>query len=133
MLYGLARISALAGSLLLNLETVFTILFAVFVFRAHLGSGDVTPPVFVVLGAVLLGYQPGRVSGDIPGALAIAGACLSWAIDNNLSQRLSLRDPMAVVQIKATGAGLISMTLALLSGHASPAPALLIGSLLLGR
>jgi len=132
MLFGLAKISALAGSLLLNLEAVFTILIAVFVFREHLGLDSAIGSVLVILGAALLGYQPGPVRGDIAGVLAIAGACLSWAIDNNLSQRLSLRDPMAVVQLKASGAGLTSMTLALVSGHAFPAPAPLIGSLLLG-
>lgn len=59
MLYGLARISALAASLLLNLEAVFTILLAVFVFREHLGSPGVTASALGVLGAVLLGgYEP---------------------------------------------------------------------------
>jgi drug/metabolite transporter (DMT)-like permease len=70
--------------------------------------------------------------GSVAGALAIAGACLSWAIDNNLSQRLSLRDPMAVAQVKAAGAGLTSLALALLSVYALPPPALTIGSLMLG-
>ena len=40
------------------------------------------------------------------GALALAGACVAWAIDNNLTQRLSLRDPVAIVQMKAAGAAL---------------------------
>jgi drug/metabolite transporter (DMT)-like permease len=132
MLFGLVRISALAGSLLLNLEAVFTILLAVFAFREHLGFGSVAASVFVVLGAVLLSYQPGAVRGDIVGALAIAGACLSWAIDNNLSQRLSIRDPVAVAQIKAAGAGVTNMMFALVSGHLLPPSTVLIDSLILG-
>ncbi|HEY4729681.1 MAG TPA: hypothetical protein VIH41_01030, partial [Myxococcales bacterium] len=36
MLFGLARLSGLAGSLLLNLETPFTIALAVLVFGEHL-------------------------------------------------------------------------------------------------
>src|SRR5438094_860951 len=37
MLFGLARVSAVVGSLLLNLETPLTILLAVMLFREHLG------------------------------------------------------------------------------------------------
>jgi drug/metabolite transporter (DMT)-like permease len=132
MLFGLARVSALAGSLLLNLEAVFTILLAVLWFREHLGLSGATPAVAVIVGAVLVGYQPGLVRGDALGVLAIVGACLSWAIDNNLSQRLSVRDPVAVAQCKTAGAGAATMTLALLAGYALPAPRFLAGSLALG-
>lgn len=132
MLFGLARISALAGSLLLNLEAVFTILIAVLIFGEHLGMSGAMASVIVIVGAVLVGYQPGPVRGDTLGVLAIVGACLSWAIDNNLSQRLSVRDPVAVAQFKTAGAGATTMMLALLTGSALPAPLFLASSLALG-
>jgi drug/metabolite transporter (DMT)-like permease len=86
----------------------------------------------VIFGAVLIGYSGGSAEGQLVGVLAIVGACLSWAIDNNLSQRVSLRDPTAVVQVKTAGAGLISLTLALAAGHSVPAPKFLTGALALG-
>jgi drug/metabolite transporter (DMT)-like permease len=132
MLFGLARISSLTGSLLLNLEAVFTIGFAVLVFHEHLDRSSTIASAIVVLGAVLLSYQPGAVSGTLVGVAAIVGACLSWAIDNNLSQRLSLRDPITIVQVKSAGGGLTSLALALVTGHMLPAPALLFGVLALG-
>jgi drug/metabolite transporter (DMT)-like permease len=132
MLFGLSRISAMAGSLLLNLEAVFTIAIAVFAFQEHLGLSSLAASIFVVLGALLLGYQPSGVHSDTLGILAIVGACLCWAIDNNPSQRLSVRDPTAVVQVKTAGAGATSMMLAQVSGHVVPTPAFLIDSLLLG-
>jgi drug/metabolite transporter (DMT)-like permease len=132
MLFGLARISALTGSLLLNLEAVFTILLAVIVFHEHLSRSLAAASGLVVFGALLLSNQPGNLGGGILGVMAIVGACLSWAIDNNLSQRLSLRDPTAVVQVKTAGAGLTSLTLALASGHTFPAPTFLVGGLALG-
>jgi drug/metabolite transporter (DMT)-like permease len=101
-------------------------------FREHLGLPSLIASVLVILGALLFGYQTGPVRGDFVGVFAIVGACLSWAIDNNLSQRLSVRDPAAVAQIKTAGAGLTNMTLALLSGHVLPAPTFMIGSLILG-
>lgn len=132
MLLGLARISALTGSLLLNLEAVFTIVLAVIIFGEHLSRSSAVASVLVVSGALLLSYRPGPISGSFLGVVAIVGACLSWAIDSNVSQRLSLRDPVAVVQVKTVGAGVISLVLALTTGRALPTPTLLAEALVLG-
>lgn len=137
MLFGLARLSGLAGSLLLNLEAPFTMLLAVVLFREHLGRRPVIAALLIVAGAAALGFRPGELRATAAGAAAIAGACLSWAIDNNLSQRLSLRDPIATVQIKTLGAGTCAAALALLTGHPLPdfslaGPALVLGSLSYG-
>ena len=43
------------------------------------------------------------------GALTLLGGVvgpLAWAVDNNLSQRLSLRDPLQIATVKAFGAPL---------------------------
>ena len=132
MLFGLAQISALTGSLLLNLEAVFTILLAVVVFQEYLDRTGVIASAIIILGALLLSYQPGIVEGSFVGVIAISAACFCWAIDNNLSQRLSLRDPVTIVQVKGAGAGVTSLALALVTGHTLPAPAFLIGALALG-
>ncbi len=132
MLLGLSRISALTGSLLLNLEAVFTIAIAVAIFREHLDAGSTLACAVIIAGAALLSYQPGVMTATLTGSMAIVAACLCWAIDNNLSQRLSLRDPLAIVQVKATGAGLTSMALALATGHTLPGRAVLLGALALG-
>jgi drug/metabolite transporter (DMT)-like permease len=132
MLVGLARVSGLTGALLLNLEAPFTMLMAVLLFREHLGRRAAAAATLIILGAAALGYSPGELRVDGLGAVAIAGACLSWAIDNNLSQRLSLRDPIAVVRIKALGAGTCNLILALATGATLPEPALAAAALVLG-
>src|SRR5262252_7826848 len=81
MLIGLSRLSGLAGSLLLNLEAPLTIAIAVLFFREHLGKRQTAGAAAIVLGAMLLGWQPGQFTGDWQGTAAIAGACLCWAID----------------------------------------------------
>ena len=137
MLYGLARVSGLTGSLLLNLEAPCTMLLAVVLFREHLGRRAGFAALLIVLGAAALGFRPGELRASAAGAAAIAGACLCWGIDNNLSQRLSLRDPIALVQIKTLGAGVCAAALALSTGHPLPelslaVPALALGSLSYG-
>lgn len=76
MLFGLARISALTGSLLLNLEAVFTILLAVIIFHEHLSRSLAAASGLVVSGALLLSNQPGNLGGGVLGVMAIVGACL---------------------------------------------------------
>jgi drug/metabolite transporter (DMT)-like permease len=119
LVLGLARLSAAAGSLLLNLEAVFTLALAVLLGREHLGRRGMVSAGLTIAGAVLL--SEGSLAGAswIGGAL-IALATLAWGIDNNLSQRLSLRDPLQIATLKAAGASLPMLGLALLLGHRFP-------------
>lgn len=92
MLVGLQRVTAVVGSLLLNLEGPFTMAIAVIVFREHLGRYGIVAAGLIVGGACLLGIELDHLRMNGWGMLAIACACIAWAIDNNLTQRLSLRD-----------------------------------------
>jgi drug/metabolite transporter (DMT)-like permease len=53
--------------------------------------------------AGLLSWQ-GSASLDW-GAILIAGACLCWGIDNNLTRRLSSADPVQIAMLKGFVAG----------------------------
>src|SRR6267378_2961254 len=70
----------------------------------------------IMLGGVLLSVQPGHVGGSWIGALEITAACLSGGIDNNLTQRVSLPDPVAVARIKTLAAGSCVLAIALWQG-----------------
>ncbi len=133
MLAGLVRVSALAGSLLLNLEAPFTMVVAVALFREHLGLRATIGAVCVIVAATLLGYGPGELRGEFAGLILIAAACLCWSLDNNLSQRLSLRSPLAIARFKCAGAAACMLTVAWFRGTAVPdaiyvAAALIIGA-----
>ena len=132
MLWGLQRLSAVLGSLLLNLEAPFTIGLAVLLFREHLGRREIAGALLIVSAAVILQYRPEEVRPDAWGFLAIVGACLCWAIDNNLSQRVSLRDPIVVTRIKVLGAGICTVSVAFLAGQSLPRPVIFAATLLLG-
>lgn len=132
MLVGLGRVSGVVGSLLLNLEAPFTMLLAVVVFREHLAGHALAGGGLVVAGAALLAYRPGALHADPIGVAAIAAACLCWALDNNLTQRLSVRDPVAIVRVKALAAGAGSLVLAVLAGQPFPAPDVAVSALAVG-
>ena len=132
MLWGLERLSGVLTSLLLNLEAPFTVLIAILVFREHLVRLELAGVLVIVVGAGILMYRPGAIRGDVVGILAVLGACLCWAIDNNLSQRLSLRDPLVVTRMKTLGAGLGMLGLAALTSQQWPSFTILLAALLLG-
>jgi drug/metabolite transporter (DMT)-like permease len=64
--------------------------------------------------------------------VAIVFACLGWAIDNNLTQRLSLRDPVAIARTKGLAAGAFTLVLALTAGSTFPAPGSVFAAMALG-
>jgi drug/metabolite transporter (DMT)-like permease len=132
MLLGLLRVGALTGSLLLNLEAPLTILLAVLLFGEHLGRYAAAAAVLILGGAALLKLQPGRSQADGWGVLLLSGACLCWALDNNLTQRLTLRDPVALVRIKTLAAGSVNLLIAILLGAPLPGLGTMANALLLG-
>jgi drug/metabolite transporter (DMT)-like permease len=138
MLTGLERVSGLVGSLLLNLEAPFTMLFAVTLFGEHLARREATAALAIVLGAAVLGggdaagLSSTGLTADPVGVACLAGACLCWGFDNNLCQRLSLRDPIAVVRVKTAAAGAGNLVLAMMLGEVFPAPGVLAGAAVVG-
>lgn len=131
LVLALARLPAASSSLLLNLEAVFTLAIAVLVGREHLGKRGATAAAFTIAGAVVL--SEGSLSGaNGLGVALIALATLAWGIDNNLSQRLSLRDPLQIASFKALGASLPMLVLARALGHAFPSAPVTVALLLIG-
>src|SRR6266568_1353922 len=132
LVVGLARVSGLAASLLLNLEAPFTMGLAVLAFGDHLSRRESMGAAAIVAGGASIGLAPGPLRADALGVAAIAGACAAWALDNNLAQRLALRDPVAVSRAKTLAAGSASVALALATGDRPPRLEVLLGALAVG-
>ncbi len=131
---GLVKTSSSAASLLLNLETAFTASLAWALFgekaTARLGLGIV---LVLIGGAFLVWPEGGALTSERwHGGLLIAAACLAWGLDNNLSQRISAKDPVTIAAIKGLAAGLVNTGLALGAGALLPAPSLLAKAGLVG-
>ena len=135
MLTGLGHLSAVASSLLLNLETPLTIILAVAIFGEHLGRREALGGAMICAGALVLANPANRGGGfsaDAFGVIAIALACLSWAIDNNLTQRLSLRDPLAVTRFKTLAASETMGVVVMVRGDSLPAARVAAAAMMLG-
>ena len=112
LMLGLVRTPAASASLLLNLEAVLTALMAWIVFRENTDRRVVLGMALIVAGAaVLAGRGPSYVPGTGGGALLIAFACLCWALDNNLTRKVSTHDAMFIACVKGLVAGSVNVTL----------------------
>ena len=132
LMIGLTRTPASAASLLLNLEGVFTALLAWFVFRENFDRRIALGMLAIVAGGMALSWE-GRVSwGGVAGPLAVAGACLCWGIDNNLTQKISAGDPVQIAMVKGIVAGSVNTIIAFLLGAGSPAAPRVLAALVLG-
>lgn len=133
LMIGLTRTSAGSASLLLNLEAVFTALMAWIVFRENADRRIVLGMALIVAGGAVLAWpQNGSGNSGLPGGLAIAGACLCWALDNNLTRRVSASDAVFIAGTKGLVAGATNCALALSLGTELPAPGMVAGAMTVG-
>jgi drug/metabolite transporter (DMT)-like permease len=132
LMWGLSRMPASGVSLLLNAEGVFTALLAWFVFRENFDRGIALGMALIVVGAVVLSWPGQARLGDMLPALAVLGACLAWAIDNNFTRKVSLGDALYIAMVKGLAAGITNLALALIAGAALPSLAIALAASLLG-
>ena len=134
LMMGLQATPAATASLLLNLEGVLTALLAWFVFHENFDRRIVWGMVFIVAGGLLLSWSGSgnNSTGFTLGALAVVAACACWAIDNNLTQKVSGGDPVQIAGIKGLVAGSVNTLIALTNGATLPPLPVISGTLLVG-
>ena len=133
LMVGLSRTQAAAASLLLNLEAVLTALLAWIVFRENADRRVVLGMALIVAGAaVLAGRGASHAAGLGWGAPLIALACLCWALDNNLTRKVSASDAVFLAGLKGLAAGVVNTGLALLLGERLPGSARIAEAMAVG-
>lgn len=132
LMFGLTRMPASGASLLLNAEGVFTALLAWFVFRENVDRRIALGMAAIVAGALVLSWPGEARFGEAWPALAVLGACAAWAVDNNLTRKVSLNDATWIAAVKGLAAGSVNLLLAFALGDRLPAALPLAGALLLG-
>jgi drug/metabolite transporter (DMT)-like permease len=121
LMIGLMTTSGSSASLLLNLEAVLTAVIAWVVFKENADKRIVLGMALIVAGGLVLSW-PGASSGasDLVGPMFIGLACLCWAIDNNLTRKVSASDALFIAGSKGVVAGVANTLLALGLGAVLP-------------
>lgn len=121
LMFGLRSTSGATASLLLNLEAVLTASIAWVVFKENADRRIAGGMLAIVAGGVALGWQTGsslQTSGTGPALVGLA--CLCWALDNNLTRKVSASDALFIAGIKGLIAGSANTALAISMGAALP-------------
>lgn len=117
--------------MLLNFELVFTSLIAVLVFKEHGGWRFWTAAALITAGGFALSWEGGG-AGLGWGAALVLGSSFMWGVDNNLTARVSIKDPVTLAMLKGLAGGVINGALALYSYRALPPAGWASAALVLG-
>lgn len=120
LMTGLARTDAAAASLLLTLEGVATALLAWFAFHESFDRRIALGMVCLFAGALVLSWSGTPTLAGLLGPLAIAGACVAWGLDNNMTRKVSLADPLQIVELKGLVAGPVNLAIGIAMGSNLP-------------
>ena len=131
LMLGLARLDAASASLLLNLEGIDAMVIAWVIFREKADRRTVVGALAIVAGAAVLSWPKDNVALNM-GAVLIAGACLAWAIDNNVTRKISASDANQITVIRGLVAGVANTGFPLLLGASLPPPRIIAEALIIG-
>lgn len=120
LMLGLTQTAASSAALLLNLEGLATMAIAWVVFHENVDRRLLLGAFAILAGAMLLSWNGGAMGGLQVGAVFVAGACVVWGVDNNLTRKISGADPMQIAAIKGLVAGLVNVAIGLSARSALP-------------
>jgi drug/metabolite transporter (DMT)-like permease len=133
LMAGLRTASAATASLLLNLEAVLTAAIAWLVFRENADRRVVLGMAAIVAGGAVLAWADvGTSAWGWAGSAGVALACLCWAIDNNLTRKVSASDALFIAACKGLVAGSVNTALALGQGVPWPTGSLVLTTMAVG-
>lgn len=118
---GLNKTTAINTSLLLNTESLFTVIIA-FVFLRERGlKKDYFGIILILIGTIFVTtsgkFQDLSFEKEVFGSLLVISGCLFWGIDNNLSKFLSKKqDLILITALKCSIGGAILLILSLIFG-----------------
>ena len=118
LLAGLRAAPAASVSLWLNTEVVATALLAWALFHEDLDRRTVMAASLVLTGGIILAVPEG-LAGWKAGAL-VAGACVCWSLDNNLTALVSGFTPAQTTIAKGVIAGSVNLMIGLSLGQRLP-------------
>jgi len=100
---------------------VATALLAWFVFHESFDRRIALGMLCLVAGAAVLAWSGQPTLAGLLGPAAIVAACIAWGIDNNLTRKVSLADPLQIVELKGLIAGPVNLVIGFWAGGGLPA------------
>jgi len=132
MMLGLTITTGFATSLLLNLEGVATVFIAVLFFKENAGKRLWIALLSMTIAGIFLAWDPSNGKFNIGGSLLIILAAVCWGIDNNLTRKISDKNPVQISMLKGLIAGAVSLSITFALGNKVSFSVNILYALLLG-
>lgn len=113
LMVGLTMTTPATVSLLNNFEIVATSLIALFIFKEFITKRLWIAIGLITVSSILLSVEDFSNLSLSFGSLLVLLASISWGFENNLTRKLSVKDPLQVVILKGFGSGLGSLLISL--------------------
>ena len=113
LMYGIQEIGGARSALLLNFESVATVLLGWMFFREHISFKILLSVLFVTAGGILLSFSHDTIGLSLSfGAVYIVIACFCWGLDNHYTAVIEQLTPAQSTCIKGICAGIFNLILA---------------------
>ncbi|MAA78923.1 MAG: EamA family transporter [Deltaproteobacteria bacterium] len=113
LMYGIQEIGGARSALLLNFESVATVILGWIFFREHITFTIILSVFFVTIGGLCLSFSQEQAGLTLNiGALYIIVACFCWGLDNHYTAVIEQLTPAQSTCIKGICAGLFNLLLA---------------------
>lgn len=132
LMLGLQSTTAANASLLNTFEIVITSLIAFFIFKTKIHSRVWAGIVLITVSSIILSLKNVNDLSFSYGSLLVLLSCICWGFENNITKKISAKNPKEIVMIKDIFAGLGSLIIALLMGERSNAYWAILITMLLG-
>ncbi|MCX5774924.1 MAG: DMT family transporter [Firmicutes bacterium] len=117
LMVGLTMTSAADVSLLSNFEIVVTSLFALIIFKEVISPRLGIGIGFIFIASILISIDFSAGFSISAGSLFVLLGCLAWGLENNITRKLSAKNPLQVTLVKGFGVGICSLLIAFLIGE----------------
>lgn len=112
LMIGLSKSTSASASLLNNFEIVATSIIAFVIFKESVGKRTWLAVMLITIASIILSVEDFSSLKFSVGSIFVLLACICWGLENNCTNKLSLKDPLEIVIIKGIGSGLTSLVIA---------------------
>lgn len=116
LMYGLKLVSSDVSSLLLSFQTIMTALIAVIFFKERLGLLGWIGLGLILASSIALNISDKGFTFNY-GCIFILIPCVLWGIQNNLSRKISYKDPKEIIFYKSLFTGISNLIISSLIGE----------------
>lgn len=113
------RIDSSLVSLLCVFEIVMTSLCAYYIFKDPITKHETISIVLIFIGGIILNFKYGIFSNISISSLLVIGACFFWGIMNNVTAKISFKEPEFLTSIKCLSVALLYFIMILIKGDLS--------------